>query len=439
MKTNVARSVPAPRTHEGAIAVRIGAEKELRRTLMACLLWEDTFYEDGQSVAERLKALTLSVPPETAARLAREARSTMKLRHAPLWVARWLASGTLAQKAVVPHLLADIIQRPDELTEFLSLYWKEGKTPIAACVKKGLALAFPKFNAYSLAKYNRAEAVKLRDVLFLCHAKPKDEEQAATWKQLVENTLPTPDTWEVTLSSGANKTEAWTRLLSERKLGALALLRNLRNMQEAKVDMGLVRSALAECDPERVLPFRFISAAKYAPMLEPELEQLMYKAVAGRIKLAGKTVIVVDGSGSMFGASVSARSEINRFEAASALAILLREICDECAVIVFSDDARLVPTRRGFALRDVLDKSARRGSTNTQNAKLAADQLGYDRLIIVTDEQSHQAITAPNGKGYVVNVATNKNGIGYGPWVHIDGWSEAIVTFIHAHESTPQE
>lgn len=434
MRTNVPTQQPPVLTHEGAPAVRINAEKELRRTLMACLLWEDSFYESGQSVADRIKDLTLAVKPEVAASLAVEARTSMKLRHAPLWVARWLASGSKEQKSVVSDLLAVIIQRPDELTEFLSLYWKDGKVPLAASVKRGLARAFGKFNAYSLAKYNRTDAIKLRDVLFLVHAKPKDAEQEALWKQLVDGTLPIPDTWEVALSSGANKTEAWTRLLSEKKLGALALLRNLRNMQEAKVDVGLIRAALTECDPERVLPFRFISAAKYAPTLEPELEALMFKSIAGAEKLTGRTVLLVDGSGSMFGTKVSAKSEIDRFEAASALAILLREVCTDVTVVVYSDRGIVVPARRGFALRDALAQAAPRGGTMTEQAKRAADQMGYDRLIIVTDEQSHEALSAPTAKGYVVNVATYKNGVGYGPWTHIDGWSEAIVSYIAATE-----
>jgi len=437
MRTNVAIPHPNPTTHEGATAARIGATAELRRTLMACLLWEDSFYESGQSVAERIKNLTLAVKPEDAAALAREARTAMKLRHAPLWVARWLASGAKEQKAVVADLLADIIQRPDELTEFLSLYWGGKKTPLAASVKRGLARAFTKFNPYQLAKYNRADAVKLRDVLFLVHAKPKDEEQAATWKQLVDGTLPIPDTWEVALSSGADKREAWTRLLSENKLGALALLRNLRNMQEAKVDRELIREALRRCDPERVLPFRFISAAKYAPTLEPELEALMFKAVAGQDKLRGRTILLVDGSGSMFGAKVSAKSEIDRFEAASALAILLREVCDDATVCVFSNSGRLIPARRGFALRDALAQAAGRGGTYTENAKRWADGQGYDRLIIVTDEQSYQQLSAPHGKGYVINVAPYQNGVGYGKWMHIDGWSDAIVSYIQALENEP--
>jgi hypothetical protein len=331
--------------------------------------------------------------------------------------------------------LPQIIQRPDELTEFLSIYWREGRQPLSASVKRGLAAAFQKFNAYSLAKYNRDDAIKLRDVLFLVHAKPTDAEQAATWKSLVDGTLASPDTWEVALSSGADRTETWTRLLAEDKLGALALLRNLRNMQEAKVDIGLIRAALVRCNPNRVLPFRFISAARHASTLEPELEALMFKCLEGRPKLSGKTALLVDGSGSMFGPKVSARSELDRFDAASALAMLLRELSDDVTVYVFSSNVRQLAPRRGFALRDLLYQAAERGGTNTESAKLRIDEHGYDRLIIVTDEQSHQALSNPKGVGYVVNVATYQNGVGYGAWTHVDGWSEAIVDYIQASES----
>jgi 60 kDa SS-A/Ro ribonucleoprotein len=52
-------------------------------------------------------------------------------------------------------------------------------------VKKGLAAAFPKFDEHALAKYDRGGPIKLRDVLFLSHAKPHDEAQAAVWKKLI--------------------------------------------------------------------------------------------------------------------------------------------------------------------------------------------------------------------------------------------------------------
>jgi hypothetical protein len=145
----------------------------------------------------------------------------------------------------------------------------------------------------------------------------------------------TPDTWEVALSSGADKRTAWERLLSERKLGALALLRNLRNLREAGVSDELVLGALRSMKTERALPFRFIAAARYAPQWEETLEQAMFGSVAAQEKLKGKTVLLVDVSGSMI-APLSRRSEMLRTDAAYGLAILLREICDDVAVYSFS-------------------------------------------------------------------------------------------------------
>jgi hypothetical protein len=325
-----------------------------------------------------------------------------------------------------------VIQRADELSEFLALYWKDGKQPLSAQVKKGLAAAFVKFNEYALAKYNRDGSVKLRDVLFLIHAKPKDEEQAAIWKRLVAGELAMPDTWEVALSTGKDKKETWERLITEGNLGGLALLRNLRNMKEVGVSENIIFAGLNGMKTERILPFRFISAAKYAPQWEAQIEPIMLKCLEGKGKLPGKTALVVDGSGSMFGTAISAKSEIDRFEAAAALAILAREICEQCVVVVFSNGASIVPARRGFALRDALYSQAERGGTNTQNGIMKAAHEGYDRIIVLTDEQSHQAVSNPliGTRAYMVNVASYQNGIGYGAFTHIDGWSEAILDYI---------
>src|SRR5690606_23450596 len=125
------------------------------------------------------------------------------------------------------------------LAEFVALYWRDGKRPLSAQMKKGLARAFCKFDAYQLAKYDRPGPVRLRDVLFLVHAKPAAATQADTWKKLAAKALDSPDTWEVALSAGADKRDTFERLLKEKKLGYLALLRNLRNMDQAGVDEAL--------------------------------------------------------------------------------------------------------------------------------------------------------------------------------------------------------
>jgi 60 kDa SS-A/Ro ribonucleoprotein len=436
INTRASATAKLPRTFEGAVAKRITPEQELRRSVMANMLFEGTFYESGVSIAERIASLIPKVKPETVARIAREARTEFKLRHVPLLLVREMARGTAEARRLVADTLFDIIQRPDELTEFVAIYWKDKRQSLSAQVKKGLARAFGKFNEYSLAKYNRDGAVKLRDVLFLSHAKPKDKEQEALFKKVVDNQLQTPDTWEVALSGGADKKEAFTRLISERKLGALAMLRNLRNMQTAGVDESVIRQGLLGMNIERVLPFRFISAAKYAPKFEPELEQAMFKCLEGQQKLAGKTVLMVDVSGSMTSA-ISSKSDLSRIDAANGLAILIREICESAVVYTFATRPILVPARRGFALRDAIMKQFG-GCTNTEIAKQEADREGYDRLIILTDEQSHQALSNPKGKGYVINVAAYKNGVGYGAWNHIDGWSEAVIDYIQQYETLEQ-
>ena len=194
-------------THEGAKGKRFTPEMELKRALMNCLLWENQFYEDGVSIADRIKALVPLVEPARAAALAIEAREAMKLRHAPLLVVREMARHE-THRGLVADTLARVIQRPDEMTELLAIYWADAlgpmqqrkRQPVSAQVQKGLARALTKFDAYQLAKYDRDGAVRIRDVLFLVHAKPKDADQEKVWKQLVDGRLPAPDTWAYTAS-----------------------------------------------------------------------------------------------------------------------------------------------------------------------------------------------------------------------------------------------
>ena len=419
------------RTHEGGPAKAITPEQALRRSVLACMLWEDEFYEDGVQIAGRIRELVPKVDAAKVAALATEARESMKLRHVPLLLVREMARHA-SHRSLVAQTLTRVIQRADELSEFMAIYWADGRAPLSGQVKKGLAAAFTKFDEYALAKYDRAGVVRLRDVLFLCHAKPKDADQAGLWRRLIEGNLFTPDTWEVALSGGGDKRAHWERLLAEQRLGALALLRNLRNMKDAGVREEAVLNALSAMKTERVLPFRFLAAARYAPQWEEALEQVMLKAVAGREKLAGRTVLLVDVSGSM-DAPLARRSEMVRMDTACGLAVLLREVCEVVEVYSFSDKLVLVPPRRGFALRDAIVASQPHGGTQLGHA-LGKLRDGYDRIIVITDEQAHDRVPAPHGRGYVVNVASARNGVGYGAWTHIDGWSEAVVDYIRSLE-----
>lgn len=443
MRTNIHRSYLSDliKTHEGAPAFPdLTPIKQLERTVASCLLWEDTFYESGISVSDRILNLIPKCNPIEVSKLAVKARTQLKLRHAPLWMTIGLLKAGGDHRKQVASVLESVCLRADEPSEFLSLYWKDGKKPLAAQVKKGLAKAMLRFTKYDLAKYDQSKAkVRPRDVMFLTHPKPIGEEQTGTFKMLANNTLPTPDTWEVAISAVGHdllkKREVWTRLLSENKLGTLALIRNLRNMLKAGVSPNLIREKLRTAKVGMVLPFRFIAAARYGIEFIPELEQLMFKSLEGIQKLSGHTVLLVDISGSM-NAQLSSKSEMLRSDAANGLAVLLREMCESLDVISFSDNAVTVPAHRGFALVDAINKSQPHCSTNLGRAvEIVNKLLTYDRLIVITDEQSHDRVPGPKGKGYMINVASYQNGVGYGPWTHIDGFSEAVLSYIRESEA----
>jgi hypothetical protein len=95
-----------------------------------------------------------------------------------------------------------------------------------------------------------------------------------------------------------------------------------------------------------------------------------------------------------------------------------------------------VPNRRGFALRDAIINSQSHGCTYLGQAiKHINKTVKHDRLVVFTDEQIHDSVSDPQKKGCVINVASNKNGVGYGKWTHVDGFSEAVIDYIIELES----
>lgn len=436
MKTNLKTKASAFEgvTHEGAPARRIDDLAKLRRSVMSCLLWEQEFYEDGTEIAKRIVDLVGKVTPSSVATLAVQARTQFGLRHVPLLLTAALckhASGTRLISDTVPL----VVQRADELGELVAIYQKlNGKqAPLSKQLKLGLAKAFAKFDEYQLAKYDRDGDVKLRDVMFLTHPKPAAGRKML-YKRLAERELKTPDTWEVELSGGADKKATFERLILEGKLGYLALLRNLRNMEQAGCSRDLVRGAILarKGGAEKVFPFRYIAAARAAPSFEPALDQALSEAIAEIPPFSGQTIVLVDISPSM-NAKLSSKSDLARVDAAAALAAI---IPGDVRVFAFTEDVREVPARRGMAGVDAIKRALIPNGTMLGKALRHVNAIKHDRLIVITDEQSQDAVGAPAAKrAYMINVASARNGVGYGPdWVHITGFSENVLRYIREHE-----
>jgi 60 kDa SS-A/Ro ribonucleoprotein len=133
----------APRTHEGTPTRHISPEMQLRRLVLGCLLWESQFYEDGIEIAGRIAELVPKVAAEKVAALAIESREQMKLRHAPLLIVREMARHK-THRAPVSETLASILQRADELAEFVAIYWKDGQCAALGTGEEGAGCGLPK-------------------------------------------------------------------------------------------------------------------------------------------------------------------------------------------------------------------------------------------------------------------------------------------------------
>lgn len=473
MKTNVKKTSP---NAYGNQTRELTAYEKLQRSAINCLLWEDTFYEDGESIADRIKKYMKQVTPEQARSVLKEAKVDNKLRHMPLFLLVNMAkNGYLTAEDV-----ANTITRVDDMSELLSLYWStdwkdstgntvKNKHTVPKSIVKGIQKALPKFDEYQLAKYRGDRYdVSLKTVIKMTHPKPENAEMEALWGRAINGNLATPDTWEVGLTNchtPAEKKEFWTRMLTEKtekgfnKLGALALIRNLRNMQSVNVDEDNIRSALSSASMSKILPFQLVTAARYAPQLEDVLETKLLESIDSMEKLEGDTVVLLDTSGSMR-SPLSGKGETTCQDVAASMGAIIRGVCNKSIIYTFQEDIQVVPSgRKGFALIDCVRRAPSGGTSvidctndavrmykESHNGKYPA------RVIVVTDEQTNSDGTGrswrrgttvkldnlpSNCNGYIINVGTYENGVGYNNscnYVHINGWSENVLKYISAYE-----
>lgn len=473
MKTNVKKTSP---NAYGNQTRELTAYEKLQRSAINCLLWEDTFYEDGESIADRIKKYMKQVTPEQARSVLKEAKVENKLRHMPLFLLVNMAkNGYLTAEDV-----ANTITRVDDMSELLSLYWStdwkdstgntvKNKHTVPKSIVKGIQKALPKFDEYQLAKYRGDRYdVSLKTVIKMTHPKPENAEMEALWGRAINGNLATPDTWEVGLTNchtPAEKKEFWTRMLTEKtekgfnKLGALALIRNLRNMQSVNVDEDNIRSALGSASMSKILPFQLVTAARYTPQLEDVLETKLLESIDSMEKLEGDTVVLLDTSGSMR-SPLSGKGETTCQDVAASMGAIIRGVCNKSIIYTFQEDIQVLPSgRKGFALIDCV-RRAPSGGTSVIDCTNDAVRLYKEshngkypaRVIVVTDEQTNSDGTGrswrrgttvkldnlpSNCNGYIINVGTYENGVGYNNscnYVHINGWSENVLKYISAYE-----
>jgi 60 kDa SS-A/Ro ribonucleoprotein len=420
-------------THEGARAMREAPIAALSRVLMAHMLFEDSFYLDGKTSATALGTAVLDAVaqnPAEAARLIVEARTQNNIRHASLFAAVTYAQ---LRGPEARALISATIQRADEMAEVIAMAGVK-KAPHA--VLRGVKDAFEdgRFDAYQFGKYKgTGRAVTLLDALRLSHPSPAKNPLV---QSIYDGTLAIPNTWETRLSAGEDAKTVFRELLAENRLGAMALLRNLRKMTSVDVPVAEIVAALGKANWSRVLPFRFMSAMGEvkSPTLVRALDDAFDKAVRMSVPLAGKTAVLVDHSGSM-DSPLSERSTVCLRSVGNTLAAAVN---GDVTLIAWA--TRALEVKTNGRLSGTMNVRANVGhSTNLQPALDLAARAGADRVIVISDMQfadTRLPVLPAGVKGYMIDIGPYpKPGLASGNWVHITGFSTAVLKFIAAHEA----
>lgn len=224
----------------GGQAYAQSPELELLSILLTSFA-NDQFYKSANDTFARLKELVVVCDKKFVAKAAVYARTEFGMRSISHVVASELAKHIGGQDWA-KKFYTEVVYRPDDIAEILAYHLsKNGK--ITNAMKRGLASAFDKFNAYSLAKYRgEGKDMKLIDAVNLLHPVPTDKNKEAL-DALVKNELRSFDTWESELTKAGQEAETdeqkaefkkdvWVTLITDRKIGYFALLRNLRNIIE---------------------------------------------------------------------------------------------------------------------------------------------------------------------------------------------------------------
>ncbi|MEU1820193.1 TROVE domain-containing protein [Streptomyces roseifaciens] len=435
------------RTHLGGKGHVRDARSELFLLAVANFVSQQTYHESGTDRDDRFATLVRKLAvedPAWTAGLLRWLRGDGRMRTASLvgaaeYVRARLDAGATdgpANRQVVDSVLRRADEPGEMLAYWTSIYGRNVPKP----VKRGIADAVKRlYTGRNLLKYDTAsKGYRFGDVLNLVHPTPDPDKpwQGALFQYALDRrhnpdtaTPPVPDhtltahralmavpveerravvtgpggaerlaaagmTWEALAGwlQGPMDAAAWEAVIPS--MGTMALVRNLRNFDEAGVSDEVAQQVAARiADPEEVarsrqFPFRYLAAYQHAPSLRwaYPLERALGHSLENVPRLPGRTLVLVDRSGSMW-SPLSDRSQLNRADAAAIFGTAVAMRAADADLVEFGTTSAPVAYRRGESVLKVLERFGSLGGTDTTEA-VRRHYRGHDRVLIVTDEQA---------------------------------------------------
>ena len=429
----------AATTHQGGQAYMRDAKGELFTLAVSNMVSEKTFYEDSIDRDSRYRDLIHTVAycdPDWTRRFLKWLRTEANMRSASL--VGGLEAARALNQAELPggrQIVDAVMVRADEPGEALAYWTARYGRRIPKSVKRGIADAVLRlYRQRSFLKWDSAKSqFRFADVLQLVHPSTSDAAQDALFSHILDErygngndipnqlgmlrsnqflrhlTIEDPAvlfnssalskagmTWEDVLSLAGDKLDKrklWEAVIPS--MGYMALLRNLRNFDQAGVSDEVAETVTAKLtDPEEVkrsrqFPFRFLAAYQAAPSLRWSypLEKALGSSLANVPELPGRTLIMVDRSMSMR-APMSDRSDLTAGDSAAIFGTALALRAERPTLVQFGSSSQEIDVKPGTSVLRVMDSYEWLGGTDTAGA-IRKHYSGHDRVVIVTDEQAN--------------------------------------------------
>lgn len=447
--TSPVKSTTVTTNAKGAVAYNRDEKSELFLLAVANMVGQDRFHESAEERDDRFESLSRTVALADASWFGNFVgwlRNDAFMRSASI-VAAVEGAKALHDSGVMngtPRALVAASQaRADEPGEVFAYYESKYGKNFPAYLKKGVADGARKlYSEYSLLKYDTdSKGYRFADVIQLSHAKARDARQNALFSHALDRRYNNADsiseelemlktrdalmslpvearrayltahtgwkaqgeddvfkragmTWEALSGwlQGPMDAEAWEAVIPS--MGYMALLRNLRNFLQAGVSQKVLRDVLNRIsDPEQVakskqFPFRFLAAYnanKGNLKVSAALEDALQASLSNIPALSGRTLILVDRSGSMFGYHNSDK-ELTMADKAAIFGSAIALRAEDATLVQFGSTAAEIKFKKTDSVLPMLDKYRDLGGTATA-AAIKQFYKGHDRVIVITDEQ----------------------------------------------------
>ena len=387
-------------------------KKEIASVILNSMLNGDSYYEKEKDRIEKISKY-ISDNQELSEFIAKAmvyTRTEGNLRSVSHLIGTVLAENAKGTSFLKNALYKSMI-RPDDATEMVALWNSRNNKSIPNSMRRAIKKALEqRFDGYQLKKYYGTGAVKVSNLINIAHPKPRDEYQKEIFKMVLENRLPNIDTAQTVNASGTeNRAEKYEAMLSEGKMGYMAVLKNLKNILEAEPSDNVIEMIVEVLTNKnrvlksRILPFRFMQAYEAVEIISMDKfkRNKILKAIeqgfiysAGNIPIVEegeKVAILLDESGSMGGMWSKSIQKTPFYIGKVLMASMLTGLDKDNTIgYLWADNVREVNINQS-PMTFMKNMHTRGGGTNLGQAitDLINTKTVVDKIVIFTDMQEN--------------------------------------------------